>query len=164
MIEKSQKDCLDYRVSAKDLTRNRCLSFISIVLFLISLKKKSLGVSLEEFAPHFENIKVPSKSAFTQARYKLKWQFFEDWSSELVKNCDSVYDKTWKGFRLYGIDGSILSLPDSKAMREEFEMKVNDECTKCQARLMCCYDVLNGFCYRSDLSPMTHSEVGKAYE
>ena len=164
LLKKSQKDCLDYRLSSKDLIRNRCLSFISIVLFLISLKKKSLGISLEEFASHFENHRVPSKSAFTQARYKLKWEFFEDWSSELVKNCTPYYRKTWKGFRLYGIDGSTLSLPDNKAMRKEFKFQVNDKCVKSQARIMCCYDVLNGFCYRAKLGSMTDSEVGVAYE
>ena len=162
--KKSQRDCPDYRVSPKDFTRRRCLSMVAVVLFLISLKKKSLAISLDEFLPHFDNNRIPSKSAFTQARYKLKWTFFEDWSSELVKESDELYEKTWKNFRLYGIDGSTLYLPDSKAMRKEFGVQANKYGCKSMARIMCCYDVLNGFCHKATITPTPESELATAYD
>lgn len=67
--------------------------------------------------------KLPvTASAYSQARYKLKHTAFIDLNQRAV--VDTMYGdgdyKTFWGFRVLGIDGSKLALPNNDAIREEF--------------------------------------------
>ncbi len=67
-----------YCHSVEAFTRNRILDFSMVVLFITNLIKRSLAIELDElfdFLNHKNS--VPTKGAFSQARYKLKALFFK---------------------------------------------------------------------------------------
>ena len=69
-----------YRQSPKNFLRQRCLPFTIIVLFLLNMVKRSLQDELDEFFRFMSDnpvaIRVVRKSAWTQARKKLKYEAF----------------------------------------------------------------------------------------
>ena len=69
-----------HRRSQKDFTRKRCLTFIVVILFLLNMIKRSLQDELDEFFKLLNQdtiaARIVTKSAFTQARKKLKYEAF----------------------------------------------------------------------------------------
>lgn len=65
---------------------------------------------------------IPSKSAFSQARYKILYSAFKEIHHKLV---DLIYSttsyKTWMGYRLLAVDGSTVQLPKNEANEKEFD-------------------------------------------
>ncbi len=63
-----------------------------------------------------------TKSAFFQARKQLSYTAFIELNHQLI---ESIYKtpqhvKTWKGFRLCAIDGSMLRLPNEPGITDHF--------------------------------------------
>lgn len=116
---------------------------------------------LNEF---FNKLKMPmvSSSAFTQARRHLKHSAFIELNQEaIVKVCYADEHKRYKGFRVLGIDGSKIYLPQEEAIVTEFGgTRKNQHKDDIQpfglASVM--YDVLNHIALDSILAK------GKAYE
>lgn len=84
-----------------------------------------------------------TKSAFSQARKKLKYDAFIELNQVLV---DTFFNQSkgarWKGFRICAVDGSIINLPNKEALKEHFHPKCK-EGKQLQARASQLYDVLN---------------------
>jgi hypothetical protein len=93
---------------------------------------------------------VITNSAYTQARAKLNYTAFEEFAymARDMFYKDGEYE-TYKGFRLCAIDGSVVTLPNSDDIKQEFNpMKVRCHIEGfgkdvSQARVSCLYDVLN---------------------
>lgn len=75
---------------------------------------------------------VPTSSSFSQARKKLKPEFYEFINSELLNNYyDTFRDKSdlelgyYKGRRMLGLDCSIINLPDTEDTRRKFSIQSN---------------------------------------
>ena len=66
-----------YCHSAEAFTRNRMLSFSVVVLFITNLMKRSLAIELDGLCEFLHKTTIPTKGAFSQARYKLKALFFK---------------------------------------------------------------------------------------
>ena len=107
-----------------------------------------------------------SNSAFSQARQKLSHTaFIELHRTAVVENyyADDQY-QTWQGFRLLGVDGSKIRLPDTPEIRKEFgAFAVKNQSgvelgEQPWALASVCYDVLN------DISLDALLAHGKAYE
>ena len=91
-----------------------------------------------------------TNSAYSQARAKLNYTAFDELSGKTVELFyrDGEYHR-YKGFRLLAIDGSIVILPNSEDIKQEF----NPTIAKCgkkgyskeviQAKASVLYDVLN---------------------
>lgn len=159
MSDKETK--MRYINKATDFTRKRSLSFSNMVALHINLLKRSLSVELESFFSHIGSAPV-TKSAFCQQRRKLKPVFFQDWNDTLVS---SYYRNTrgqkkkWRGFRLFAIDGTKLSLPNTPALRQHFGYSTNQHGTKsATARASVLYDVLNKLVVNSRLCPLEEAE------
>ena len=77
-----------HRRSEKDFTRKRCLTFVIVVTFLLNLVKRALQDELDEFFKLLQGEKVTrrivTKSAFSQARQKLKPSAFIELNHEQV--------------------------------------------------------------------------------
>lgn len=147
----------------KDFTRRRKLSVEKIILFLINLSRKTLTVEIKEF---FDLLEAPdlrcTKSAFTQQRKKLCYLFFKLWNRYLAECFYLFYEdniKRWNGFRLLGVDGSTLYLPNTKALTEYFGVQENQHGGKTMARTLFVYDVLNEITIYSELQPIKTSET-----
>jgi len=105
-----------------------------------------------------------TKSAFTQARRKIKAEGFLDLSQTLVNefyqdNDESI--KKWKGHRLLAVDGSQLTLPNTKELYEKFGSPSNQQGESknlVQGRVSVVYDVLNHYILDSALSALETGE------
>lgn len=66
-------------------------------------------------------VRVVGKSAFTEARKKLKSRVFIALNQHIMEPVESFNPlKTWKGFRLYAIDDSKIRLPDVPDIHDHF--------------------------------------------
>jgi len=148
-----------HRRSEKDFTRQRCLTFAIIVIFLLNLVKRALQDELDEFFKllNGEEVaeRVVTKSAFTQARKKLKYEAFVELNQAQV---DYFYDhfepQTWCGFRLLAVDGSTIELPRTGQIMEHFGAWHPNQGEPCPlARASQIFDVLNEITLEAIISP-----------
>lgn len=144
-----------YLSRSADFTRKRILTFERLCLFLLSNCKRSLSLELDEF--YLERTEWPcTKSAFSQARYRVKSDFFRAWAKHLI---DLVYGESrqnlraWKGFYLKGVDGTTLYLFDDDEVLAEFGGTGNQHGLVVMGRAGFQVDLLNGYCCASWLGP-----------
>ena len=92
------------------------------MILILQKGMKSLQLRLNEF---FTALDLPpvSTSAFSQMRQNLSYTAFVELNQEAVVKPlyeDTGEYQTWRGFRLLGIDGSKIILPDSASFRDTF--------------------------------------------
>jgi len=99
--------------------------------------------------------RIVTKSAFTQARKKLKHTAFVELNQAQV---DFFYDqlepRRWCGFRLLAVDGSTSELPRTLEIMEHFGVwhpKQGEPCPL--ARVSQIFDVLNEITLEAIISP-----------
>lgn len=106
----SEEFCRLYRQNEHDFTRNRKLTFTTIILLLINFLKNSLQDELDYFFTAVHQQEVPERtvtqSAFCRARRTVKPEAF--------------VHRTWRGFRLLSIGGSTVKLPSNPAVAAEW--------------------------------------------
>lgn len=112
--------------------------------------KSSLQTELDNFFKVLHHKELPSnqvtKSAFSQARNKLKYQAFEELNHDQVGFFYSNFEyQKWYGYRLIAIDGSTCRLPKSDKIIGEFGVADTSETGTplILARLSQAYDMLN---------------------
>lgn len=114
------------------------------------------------------NLKPFTKSAFVQYRKKIKPDLFKHLSSAIVKEFytdNELGVKLWKGFRLLAVDGSRLTLPYTKELKEIYgETKNQKQTGVVQARVSVLYDVVNNYVIDGILSPLKIGEHALAQE
>lgn len=138
------------------------LNFQRLIALLLNLPKKSMSLEIEEF---FSVIGKPeltcTKSAFTQQRSKLSFQFFRALNEKLLSSYGLLGGKSlqrWKGFNLCAVDGSTINLINKPHVSEFFGTQSNEHTEYPMGRIMCMYDVLNNITVACDLYPVTISE------
>jgi hypothetical protein len=153
-----------YRTNKKAFTRNRILPFTTLIYFLINFNKGSIQDELDHFFKAVNRADVPerivSKSAFTRARKKLKYEAFIELNSEASRFFyDNFQTDTWKGFNLIGVDGATCRLPDTQEVAEHFgQMHPNKGNPVSMARVSQMFDVLNGITLDAIISPKEFGE------
>jgi hypothetical protein len=138
-----------HRQQAQDFTRQRSLPFVMVVLFLLNLLKRAAQDELDEFYKmlngHEIATRVVTKSAFTQARKKLKYDAFIELDRAQLEYFYAHFEPTtWHGFRLVAVDGSMSQLPHTAEIGQHFGVwhpTAGGVCPK--ARLSQMFDVLN---------------------
>lgn len=140
----------------KAFTRERKLTFSKMIVLMTQKSVKSLQNILNEAEVYLSNLLntklvTVTKGAYTQAREKLNYTAFIELCHDIR---DQFYDQyeyaTYKDFRLLGIDGSLITLPDEEGTREAFGTVnvINQHKDKnkqiVQARVSLLYDLLNG--------------------
>lgn len=145
------------------------LTFPVLVTFFMNMLTKTLQVELDRF---FNILKGPtravtvSKQAFSQARQKLSEQTFIRLDTCLLDEfyTENTYS-TWHGYRLIGIDGSTVQLPDSEAIRQEFGCASNQYgIVMPMGRISAAYDVENGLSLDAIIAPYTSGERALALQ
>lgn len=136
-----------YTTHASAFTKPKKLSFMLTVLFLLNLPRKSLGIEIEGFFKLLDMEKLTcTKSAISQARYKVKPTVFIEWNKVLQQ---SYYEhkkeclKTFGKYQLQGVDGTTLHLMNLEEIREEFGYHENQHQKISMARVVARVDVLN---------------------
>ncbi|MEW4925792.1 IS4 family transposase [Algibacter sp. 2305UL17-15] len=153
-----------FRVSKNDFTRTRKQQFSCILLFMLNMLRKSLSLEIENFVS-FLKLKTHqkfTKSAFVQARMKISPEVFEHLSQTLTNEFytdNQLGVKLWKGFRLLAVDGSRITLPITKELKQTYgETKNNTKTTLVQARCSVLYDIENNYVLDGTLAPLKKGE------
>jgi hypothetical protein len=154
-----------HKIGKNSFIRERKLSFDKMMTMIIKKSNKSLQNSLNDMQLELGEEVSISNSAYTQARAKLNYTAFQeyaDMASEMFYE-DGEYEK-YKSFRLLAIDGSIITLPDSKDIANEFN-PMNVRCQiegfkkeVPQARASVLFDVLNNMAVDASLTNKNKNE------
>lgn len=152
------------RTSPKDFTRNRSLTFTTMILLLMNLRKGSIADELDGFFQAMNNTDIAkvsvTTSAFSQARLKLKHGAYIELNSEFCRYFYNNFGiKTWYGFNLTAFDGSKARVPNNKAVADHFGLmypKNGDPLP--MARVSQMFDVLNKITLDAIISPQGVSE------
>lgn len=167
-----------HRVRAQDFTRHRQLTFPVVMLFILQKTVKSIQRHLHEFLNELaqgELFEPLTAGAVTKARAKLKHTAFVEINQATV--VPWIYQgepartlKDWHGHRLLGIDSSLLRLPNSAELREQFSVvEVSNQSGNTgtrypEARMSVVYDLLNRVGLDGRLEPSSLGEVDLAIE
>ncbi len=148
-----------YVARQADFTRNRTLSFNKLCFFMITQCKRSLSIELNEY---FNGLGESSctKGAFSKARYRVSWVFFQDWHCHLVNlvYANAHHLNSWKGLFLKAIDGTSIYLFKDEDVEKEFGSQSNQYSNIPMARAGVELDVLNGYCTQAQLQPYSEGE------
>jgi len=165
-----------HRVRPEDFTRQRQLTFPVVMLFVLQKTIKSIQRHLHEFLDELacgQLFEPVTAGAWTHARAKLKHTGFIELNQEVVLpvvNQQRDQLKLWRGHRLYGHDSSLIRLPDSAELAEEFgrvEIKNQRGATGTaypEGRMSVLYDLLNRFGVDARLASSRVGEVSLAIE
>lgn len=105
--EMSSSPELFVKKPGRDFTRNRKLTFESVVHILLSMGGGSLNKELLEYFVY--DADTVSSSAFIQQRDKILPSAFKFLLHEFTSSFDDL--KTYEGYRLLAVDGSDLNIP-----------------------------------------------------
>jgi hypothetical protein len=98
-------------------------------------------------------------SAYCQARQRLTVGFFHQCRQAVLRPCraqaDGLPDARWRGHRVFGVDGSSFSMPDSDELRAEFGYPPGqaEGCGFPTAHLLVQFDLQHGYLLRALASP-----------
>jgi len=131
---------------------------------MLNMLRKSLSLEVDNFL-NFLKIKSTNtftKSAFVQARMKIKPEIFKHLSDSLINEFYTDNDsaiKKWNGFRLLAVDGSRITLPVTKELTKLYGEAKNQTSTGVvQARCSVLYDVENNYVLDGKLAPLEQGE------
>lgn len=151
-VEEIKKMVGDYffKMSAKksvsNFTRRRKMPFENIIYYSMNLNKKSMVLELDDFIENVLNKKESeiSKQAISDARQNIDPEAFALLYKQTVQVAYRDDDfKTYKGYRLLAVDGSAISLYNTKEMREFFGSQSNKYSEVAMAQASLLYDIEN---------------------
>ena len=121
------------------------MDFQSLIMFGLNFVKKTLQIELDLF---FETIKGGeigiSKQGYSEARQKISPTAFIKLADAIMAwyYGDDDY-KTFNGYRLSAIDGSLLELNNSERLRNAFGYAESKNVKLARAKASCIYDLEN---------------------
>lgn len=162
---------LSVRRRAEDFSRFRKMGFSDIIFCMLNFFKKDAQTEIDDF---LENVKgkdiTMSEQAFLKARQKVLPKAFTILNDIMVKDVyvKPEYYNTFNGFRLLAVDGTVLTLNNTKVMQEAFGGIENQAGINAAAQASCLYDVENGVIlhsiidsYKSDERKMALNHIEK---
>lgn len=140
------------------------LPFPVLVSYIINLIRRSLQLEVSRFSGLLNRSDV-SKQAFSQARKKLSPEVFKLLNEKLITEFYSDNEfETFKGYRILGIDGSTIRLPETEELYLEFgttTSRFGDLCVPL-AKTSVMYDVLNHLTLDAEFNSYATSEKSMA--
>jgi hypothetical protein len=163
-------------MSINNFVRNRKLDFATTINIMIQKSCKSLSNTLSDAKDKIASlyntgIQTVTAGAYTRARAKLNYTAFIE-LCRLVR--DDFYEDgdyhRFKGFRLLAVDGSIVVLPNTEAVKQEFSPTIvknqidgySKEVILSRASVL--YDVLNNIVIDSSINDKSKGERVLALE
>lgn len=141
---------------------------------MLSGHKLSLQNALNKVFKAFGRIfEVPTASAYSQARQKVKAEVFVALNQSVREDFYRLFGAEekvalWHGHRLLGSDGTYLNLPDTKELRKVFSVHRNQHKGEKQATVqalgMVLYDLLNDLGVRGAIAPSHTAEKSLLFE
>jgi hypothetical protein len=150
-----------FRVKATDFTRERVLTWPTVVMLMLRGQKVSLQNAVNKFFSAVGDVwRVVTASAYRQARQKVQPEVFVHLNAVA---CEEYYARygadnevaLWHGQRVLGVDGSYLNLPDTAETRREFSVQTNQHQggEQVQALASVLYDLRNDVGLSAALGP-----------
>jgi hypothetical protein len=168
-----------HRVRPQDFTRHRQLTFPVVMLFVLQKTVKSIQNHLDEFLNRLAGGEVFEESltpgAWTHARAKLKHTAFVELNEQVVLPVASRSQpgqelRLWHDYRLVGIDSSLLRLPNSPELFQEFTpVETGNQLGSSgirypEGRMSVLYDLLNNVGLDARLEPSSVDETDLAIQ
>jgi len=149
-------------------TRQRKLTFGTLVATILQLAKRSLQIECNLLGERLMT-ESASKQAFSKARYKLSYTAFKAINDEMLKE---VYQDSseglWRGYRVLGLDGSTIRLPDSLETERYFGRHNSSGFNKGKdpiiARISEVVDLTTNLVVNADIGPTCQGERAIAQE
>jgi hypothetical protein len=146
-------------------TRKRKLPIKTIILLVVKFKssiQRELDRFFKEVSQSGFNIREVTKSAFTQARAKLKPEAFKRLNEIAVNDFyEGAEYYVWHNMRLLAVDGTRLVLPNHPTVVEEFgvhQFGPKSDSPRSLAMGSLLYDPLNLVTIDSQIAPYASSE------
>lgn len=163
----------EHRRKSSFFSRNRALTFRALVVLMLRKGMKSMQLALNEFFERMDADLTPAtSSAFAQARSKMLHTAFIELNQKAV--VETLYEsgeyERFRGFRLVGVDGSKLILPNEREIRSFFgTIKIANQHGTVRGEHPVCtisvlYDLLNNVAIDSILGHARSYEVDLAVE
>lgn len=135
------------------------------IKILLGKKCRSVQREIDEY---FENkgSESVSRQGFAKARENIDPQGILELNKVIVDEFEKESEKeTFKGYRLFSVDGSYISLPNSGQALENFGYSTNQHGKKqAKALAMTLYDSLNKFTIHAELYKRNDSEKQRIFE
>lgn len=144
-ISLSLIDDRKYLRGKRSFKNSKQLPLLSTVKLLLTPMLSCLSLILIR-SPRLAN--GSSKSAFVQARGKVSPEYFKILNDHLVSLLQSGQETShlYKGYGLYGIDGTTIYLPQTPGCRNAFGVAKNQHGEQCYARAALCANLLTREC------------------
>ena len=147
-----------HRKSTVDFIRKKKIGFAAVVKIMLNFKTKSNALSVYNYTTEIEQTVSYSRQAYEGARNKVKSSAFKELYEDSVQMSLSVEDPiTYCGYRLGAVDGSLVLLPTSEALKKKYGAATPVE-GKTYARISLCADVLNGVILDGELAGFSTGE------
>lgn len=168
-----------YRVSESDFSRSPIdgkskQTFSSYALLCISSLKKSLSVELYNLLT-INKLKVITKGGYSQGRYKIQSIFYKAWNDKLLSliypsiESNSLNkgklgcDKKWKGYGIDSIDGSKVTVPQTKDLSAHFGTQTGgsegNPTATAMCGVLCRADMLAGYVKDAEVFKLAVGEL-----
>lgn len=139
------------------------MPFNKVVLFIMSLSRRSLQLDLTDFIRSWsDGVRNITVSAFNQNRKKIDPLLFKNLLRILTTEFytdNEARVKRWKGLRLLATDASTLALPQTEELARIYGHANNQYDTKVpNGRCSVLYDVLNNLVLDGVLAPFLVGE------
>jgi len=152
-LENARKCCSSF-------IRKRKMPFCDVMCFIICAKNRSLQAELDEYFLKKDEESV-SRQAFSKSRENVKHEAFICLNDLLIQKFEQEDGEiaTYRGYRLFGVDGTTLDLPNTASLREHFGFSSNGT-DKAYAKglAITAFDVLNKLTVFAELYSYFDSE------
>ncbi len=104
-----------YKIGMKSFTRKTKMNFADMTLFMMNMVSKTMQREINDFIKNVKKKEMSySKSAVSKARVKISPELFKELNDGFVQDIyeDKEEVKLYRGFRIFGVDGSRLELPN----------------------------------------------------
>jgi len=99
----------------KSFTRKTKMNFADMTLFMMNMVSKTMQREINNFITNVKKKEISyTKSAISKARVKISPEVFRELNDGFVQDIyeDKEEVKLYRGFRIFGIDGTRLELPN----------------------------------------------------
>jgi hypothetical protein len=154
------------RAKSTYFTRVGKMSFQDIIVFTLNFVKKSLQLELDLFFKHIKGETMSiTKQSFSEARLKILPEAFIKIFYQIVEwYYATVSFKTYKGYRLSAIDGSIIELNNSQILRDAYGYEKNAYKLTARALVSGVYDLENEIMIAAKITRCKYGERKAATE
>ena len=151
MIKKMSSNPKDFvQNPEKDFTRNRKLSFESMVSFILAMNGNSLYTELMTYFNY--DVKTASTSAFIQQRSKIRPDAFKHLFQQFTASYDQY--KYFRGYRLLAVDGSTFNIAHNPADEKTYIKSSTAKKGYNSLHLNALYDLTNRLYIDAQIQPI----------